>query len=160
MSDFTQGSNVTIKFSGGPTAPWYTVHGTPAEIKAQIVEYFELEDVDGLSTHAVVLRAAQIAQSTETVREVLGGEVINESKPTKSTSTKPWSKKGSGKPQEPAGSKESEHPYGEVLVQIEGAESAEDLTRIYVLNEKAFEHPDVLAASVAKNESLTKENSK
>jgi len=86
MSDspFEEGNvSVTLKHNGKYEDPWVVFHGSPARIREQIIEFFDMgtEVSDDASVANVVYEANKIASREYNAAQQLGGVVISTNKP-------------------------------------------------------------------------------
>lgn len=159
-----QGSTYTVKYAGGYDAPWLVVNGSPAEIKAQLIEFFGLQDdpeglqLEDLSPNAVALLATNQAKAEYTATSRLGGSVVGEGPINSSKSRSGGSKKSSGWPGQGGKEKAPQHPFQAILNQIEKATTTQELGRVWAetkaTNAAGFADPDVTKAFADKGSSL------
>lgn len=153
-------STFTIKYAGGFDAPWFVFEGSPSEIKAQLIEAFDLDpaEAEELSTHEVGLKATVLAQATAAASLSLAAVPQGRSGGWPNKSDKKWTKGGSksseGSSAQAEEPKKPEHPFQAVLDGIAGASSTEELTRIWVTAGAGQQDADVLKAFKAKGKAL------
>jgi len=144
MSDGGE-STATLKYGKGHEDSWFVAKGTPAQIKQQVIDYFGLtgEDLAEKTPHEIVLQGQSIAQGTSAVSGKLNGSIDWPSSSDRPAAAK---KGGSKKKSEPK-KEEDEHPWGQVLAQIELAETEDALKKLFAVNKEAFQNADVKEAS-------------
>jgi hypothetical protein len=159
------GISVTIKGDepGGkfndPKSPgtWIVFHGTPAKVKEQICEVFDLDYTANHQRplHALVLEATALFKATGNVSQSLGGTVLDPG----SSAPANGAQGGSGDVWDQVAKAKSEpkEPVDELLAQIEAAKTVAEVQQIWAENQKAFEDDKYMDAYRAKGKALQAE---
>lgn len=155
---------ITIKYGKGYDDSWAVFRGTPAELRANILDFYGMDPDSqrGLSLSSVVVNATNIAQGKSLVATQLGGAVIaetkNEAEPAKPTDD-PWAAAASAQSSAPASSasvaKPSEDPNAYILGEIAKQTTVEGLKKVWAANQSFFANPDVMASWKAKGKALS-----
>jgi hypothetical protein len=153
-----RGIQVTIKYGKGYEETWVSFAGLPDEIRADIVQYFDLDwdSIEGLSLSAVVVTATNLAHAKGALASTFGATVIPSNEPPwKPETAKPqgdvWESVGQAAQQAPPAEPEK-HPLFAV---IEAETTIDGLKRLYAESAQAFtDQPDLLAAWKARGKAL------
>lgn len=148
------GMSVTLK-ADGKDGTWVVFHGTPARIREQIIETFQIEESKDSPLFDLINEATRIYKAAGNVSSGLGGRVI----------AFPGGKDSSAE-QAPAGSawdraQSAPEPQVDPNVvrlqgEIEGAASVDALRELYARNKAAFdEDADLMTAWKAKGKALS-----
>lgn len=154
--------SATIKYGAGHEAPWAVFHGSPAEVRADIIEFFGITaaDVAGLSLSDLVVNASQEARGVATIAQGLDATVTASpqapsapaARPTTAGAADPWAEASAAstpaEPEPPA-----EDP---VLTRIKNAADVPTLQRIWVTHQSAFSDPAVKEAWKVRGRELTR----
>lgn len=152
-------TTVTIKYSGDKDATWVVFRGTPAELRADIMDYFGMDPATqaGLSLSSIVTNATQVAHGKGLIATSLGATVVEETTteaPAKPTSD-PWAAAAGTQvhtvaDQAPA----KEDPNAWILGEIEKQTTVQGLKELWAKNQSFFADQGVMAAWKAKGKSL------
>lgn len=156
MSDQT---NVSLKFGGGYEAPWLTVYGTPAEIKAQLIEAtgLDAEHHKDWTVTDVISEASRLVRGShqeadrsdtapvtatrveEATPETFKEEVKKKAPAKKAAAKKSLAQRAKDEAPEP-GPEVEELPATPLSIeeQIAAAESVDDLHVVWQVNEKQW----------------------
>ncbi len=164
----TGGISVTIKSDepGGkfndPKSPgtWIVFHGSPARVREQIVEVFNLgEAALKEPLYSVVNEATKLFKTVSNVGQILGGTVLSSgnTEPTTAPSSSGgdvWSQVSSAKA---ASEQQAEPPADPVLTAITAAKEIAELQQIWAENQSLFtEGSEYMAAYKARGKELSK----
>lgn len=176
------GISVTIKGDepGGkyndPKKPgtWLVFHGSPAKIREQICEVFQIEAGDR-PLYDLINEATDIFKSSATVSSGLGGRVLDSGKGSSlpqgssfgggdranDTGGDVWAqaaaKQGQQQQQQPAAEQQkSEEDVDPILAALENCKSVAEVQQVWAENQSAFNsNPDYMAAYKAKGKALS-----
>lgn len=154
-----RGISITLKYPKPKyqDAPWIVFHGTPAEVREDIIAAFawDGETVTDLNLHEVTLKAQEAIQGAGNVANTLGGKVLSDG------GGQPqgvWSQAGSGASAQAEGAEEQPpaDPTAWLKVEIEKSTGIAALQRLWADNKAAFsEHPELMDAYKAKGKALS-----
>jgi hypothetical protein len=146
-----RGISVTVKYGAGYEAPWAVFHGSAAEVRADVIDYFGIAaaDVAGLSLSDLVVNAGREARGIATVAQGLDATVVaSPQAPTApaaqsaATAADPWTEASAApapaEPEPPA-----EHP---LITRIKNAPDVPTLQRIWAADRDAFSDPEIMQA--------------
>lgn len=149
--------SVTIKHGGRHEDPWLVVRGTPQRVKAQLIEFFDLDEkgtgeYDSKSPSDVLYEAVKQADAEYAATKQLGGRVVRKSSAAKAEpkqeDSPPWSEE------------RAEEKANPILAQIEQINTVDDLKLLWAENQAAFKEGAVMDAWKARGKELKeKENS-
>ena len=127
-------STVTIKYTGGYDSPWLVLAGSPADIRAQMIEAFgwDASTLTELSLSEMIVRASTEANALFTGVSGLGG-TIEKGQPAAAKRT-PANKPAAAKPAS------SEAPTGDeaVAIVLKSANTLDDLKKVWTRNSAAI----------------------
>lgn len=146
--------SVTLK-QDGKDGTWLVMHGSPAEVRAQIAEVFDLneEQSDG-PLFDLINEATRLYKAAGNVSSGLGGRVVGGSNGSaRSGSGSAWAQAaGNGAEAEP----EADPNIARVEAGIEAATTRDGLREFYARNEAVFKaNPELVDAYKAKGKSLS-----
>lgn len=136
---------VSITFKeDGRDGTWLVFRGTPARIREDIIEVFNLEGTDDLTVHEVAIEARRKVKATGHVAASLGGRPA-----------------GSGGSWQKAGQKAAEQPAGPerdpLYDTVEAIDSVDALRKLWAENREAFDNnADLMSAWKTKGQELAK----
>lgn len=152
---------MTIKYGKGYEETWAGFKGSPADVRATIIEFFDMdpESVAGLSLSSVVVNATNLAHAKGNIASKLGGTVISRGKAA--DSGPPWNtddsaSKPGGVWDQAVDTKPAEPEVNPILEQIENAKDVGALQRMWAENQAAFADAEVMTAWKAKGKSFKK----
>lgn len=136
--------SVTLKHDG-KDGTWIVFHGSPAEVRSQIIEVMEMED-NGAPLYDLVNEATRIYKATGNVSKGLGGRTINgKNQNADSTSSGSAWDRAAGSTGEGAAEEPQEDPnVTRLLAAIEAAESRQALKELYARDKATFDANDDL----------------
>jgi hypothetical protein len=141
---------------------WIVFHGSPAKIREQIIEVFEIENGADRPLYDLINEATDLFKASATVSQNLGGRVLSQGngeqqqQPASSGgSGDVWAQaaaaKGEQAPQQEA--KEDKDP---LLGVIESCKTVAEVQQVWAENQAAFnDNPDYMAAYKAKGKALS-----
>ncbi|WP_329022486.1 hypothetical protein [Streptomyces sp. NBC_00690] len=141
--------SVTIKYGQSYQDTQVAFHGPPADVRAQIIDFFgfECQHVTNLTLSELIVEATSIAHGTGDIAGILGGRIVPPEAPADPEGKEdPWNQA-----QESAPSSGSAW----IVAEIERQKSVADLQRLWAANQAAFAEPSVMAAYKAKGRALT-----
>lgn len=141
----------TVKYGASYEDPWLTFKGASApEVKAAIIEAFELDGTARkLSLAWVVQEASRMATSSQILSSKLGATPVIE----EGGKEDPWATAEAGADKN-VWPEEKESPADQMRRLIAGCGSVEELKRLWVDNQTAFQDPDLMAAYKARGREL------
>jgi hypothetical protein len=158
-----RGIQVTIKYGKGYEETWVSFAGLPDEIRADIVQYFDLDwdSIEGLSLSAVVVTATNLAHAKGALASTFGATVIPKGEEYKpAAASKPqgdvWESVGQAA-QAQQSSAPAEPERNPLFAVIEAENTVDGLKRLYAESAAAFqgpEGPELLAAWKARGKAL------
>lgn len=164
----TGGISVTIKSDepGGkfndPKSPgtWIVFHGSPARVREQIVEVFDLgEAALKEPLYSVVNEATKLFKAVSSVGQILGGTVLSSGNAEPAPAPPSgggdvWSQVSSAKA---AASQQEEPPADPILTAVAAAKEITELQQIWAENQSLFtEGSEYMAAYKARGKELSK----
>lgn len=152
MSDpYTRGGmSVTLK-ADGKDGTWVVYHGTPEQIREQILATFEIEESKDAPLFDLINEATRIYKAAGNVSSGLGGRVVSSSKQADKPAGSAW-EQASNAPAEP----EVDPNVARLEGEIEGAASVDALKELYARNVAVFEsNADLMDAWKAKGRALS-----
>lgn len=155
---------ITIKYGKTYEDTWAVFRGAPAEIRANILEYFGMdpETQVGLSLSSIVVNATNVAHGKGLIATALGATVIEETttdEPAKPAGD-PWAAAASTPAQtasapSAAPAATSEDPNAYILGEIAKQTSVDGLKKLWAGNQSFFKDAAVMAAWKAKGKALS-----
>jgi hypothetical protein len=143
--------SVTFK-QDGKDGTWIVVHGSPAEVRKQIVEVFDMEGQDEQPLYDLINEATRLYKASGNITSTLGGRVVGGG--SKSTEDKPSGNGGSAwdQPQEDA----PDPNVVRLQQEIEGCTSVDALRNLYARNKAEFDgNADLMSEWKAKGKALS-----
>ncbi|MEX1655499.1 hypothetical protein ABZ960_20320 [Streptomyces pseudovenezuelae] len=156
-------TTVTIKYGKGYEETWAVFKGRPAEIRADILDFFGMdpETQVGLSLSSIVVNATNIAQGKGLIATALGATVVEETKsePAKPAGD-PWAAASAAQPSGPwpgsasVAEPKKDDPNAWILGEIEKQTTVDGVKKLWAANQSFFSDPAVMAAWKAKGKAL------
>lgn len=139
--------SVTLK-GEGRDATWIVFHGSPGEVRAQVMEVFDLPDESSKQSLAdLINEATSLYRATGNVSNRLGGRTLG-------GGASAWDRTSNGNG---GSTPQPEVDPNKVRVEaaIDAAATRDELKELYARNEAVFSaHADLLVAYKAKGKSL------
>lgn len=142
---------------------WIVFHGSPAKIREQIIEVFQIENGADRPLYDLINEATDLFKASATVSQNLGGRVLDkgngQSLPVGSSfgggdrGGDVWSQAAAAQQQAPQETKEDVDP---ILAALENCKSVAEVQQVWAENQGAFNsNPDYMAAYKAKGKALS-----
>jgi hypothetical protein len=139
----------------GKDGTWIVIHGTPAEVRRQVIEVFDMEGQEDQPLYDLINEATRLFKASGNINSALGGRVVGQ----KTSEDKRPSGGGSAWDRAASGEGEAEQVDPNVTrltAEIEGVESVDALKELYARNKVHFDgNDDLMAAWKAKGKSLS-----
>jgi hypothetical protein len=150
-------TTVTIKYSGDRDATWVVFRGMPAQLRADIMDYFGMDPTTqaGLSLSSIVTNATQVAHGKALIATSLGATVVEETTTAPAAPAgDPWAAAASSTPVHTVADQAPADPNAWILGEIEKQTTVPGLKKLWADNQVFFSDVTVMAAWKAKGKSL------
>lgn len=130
----------TIKYGKGYEAPWAVFHGSPSEVREDMVEAFGLDEefVKSLTVSELIINVSQLALGKGNVAAMLGGVAIGPADEAQSSGPSTPAPSAPAKAEEPS----SQNDY--LLKKVAETADTKALKQLYAENQPAFAGDTVL----------------
>jgi hypothetical protein len=168
MSDPHEQSGISVTIKGDepggkyndPKSPgtWIVFHGTPARVREQIIEVFELPaEASERPLFDLVNEATKLFKGAANVSKTLGGTVLNDGQGggSQPASGDVWDQAAAAR--NGATQQQEEKPAADpILTALENCKTVAEVQQVWAENQAAFNaNPDYMAAYKAKGKSLS-----
>lgn len=143
---------------------WIVFHGSPAKIREQLCEVFEIENGADRPLYDLINEATDLFKASATVSQNLGGRVLSqgngggEQQASSGEGGDVWAqaaaaKQGQSQQQEQQSQESDVDP---ILAALENCKSVAEVQQVWAENQSAFNsNPDYMAAYKAKGKALS-----
>jgi hypothetical protein len=141
---------------------WIVFHGSPAKIREQICEVFEIDGADR-PLYDLINEATDTFKASATVSSGLGGRVLSQGNGGASAQQQPqsdggdvWSQAAAAQGQQAPPQQEAKEDKDPILAVIEQCKTVAEVQQVWAENQAAFnDNPAYMAAYKAKGKALS-----